>query len=75
MRKSLICHGNNLALVIEKPMLEVLGINEETLLEITTDGYSIIITPVKDKSRKKLVREAVEKAKKKHHEALKKLAE
>jgi len=43
--KKLTRHGNSLALVIDKPILELLGISRETLLEIRTDGRSLIIAP------------------------------
>jgi len=35
MIKKLSKHGNSLALVIDKPILELLGIDEETELEFT----------------------------------------
>jgi antitoxin component of MazEF toxin-antitoxin module len=43
LRKKLSRHGNSLALVIDKPILELLGIDENTLLEITTDGKTLRI--------------------------------
>jgi antitoxin MazE len=45
MRRKLSKHGNSLALVIEKPVLELLGINAETELEVTTDGNRLIVFP------------------------------
>ena len=38
MLKHLTKHGNSLALVIEKPVLELLNISAKTALEIITDG-------------------------------------
>jgi antitoxin MazE len=46
MRKKLSAIGNSLGLVIEKPILELLDINRETELDMTTDGQRLIITPV-----------------------------
>ena len=43
--KTLTRHGNSLALVIDKPILDMLGIGAETPLQITTDGASLIISP------------------------------
>ena len=75
MKKTLTRHGNSLALVIEKPILELLGADAKTLFEITTDGHALILTPVKNSDQdEKEFKDAVEKVKKKHHEALKKLA-
>jgi antitoxin MazE len=47
MRKSLSAIGNSLGLVIEKPILELLGITRDTELEVTTDGTRLIIEPVR----------------------------
>jgi antitoxin component of MazEF toxin-antitoxin module len=46
MRKNLSAIGNSLGLVIEKPILELLGITRDTELEITTDGTRLIVEPV-----------------------------
>ena len=46
MRKTLTSIGNSLGIVIEKPILELLNITKETLLEITTDGQRLILEPV-----------------------------
>ena len=75
MKKNLTRHGNSLALVIEKPILELLGADAETLFDITTDGNALILTPIKNSDHEKRVEEATAEAMKKHHEALKKLAE
>jgi antitoxin component of MazEF toxin-antitoxin module len=43
IRKTLSAFGNSLALVIEKPVLELLGIDRTTLLEISTDGRRLVV--------------------------------
>ena len=48
MIKTLTAHGNSAALIIDKALLEVLGISLKTPLEIVTDGKSLIITPAVD---------------------------
>lgn len=75
MFKSLTRHGNSLALVIEKPILELLGVSSETIFEITTDGRVLILTPVKNSDQTKKVLEAAEEIKKQYHDVLKKLAD
>lgn len=47
MRKKLSAIGNSLGVVIEKPILELLDIDRETELEMTTDGERLIIEPVR----------------------------
>ena len=53
MQKMLIKHGNSLALVIDKPILDMLQISAETPLELSTNGDQILVTPCRDKSRQK----------------------
>jgi antitoxin component of MazEF toxin-antitoxin module len=48
MMKKLIKHGNSLALVIEKPVLDLLGAGPETSFDITTDGHALVLVPSKD---------------------------
>jgi len=46
MKKQLIRHGNSYALVIDRPILELLEMSPGVPLKITTDGTSLILTPV-----------------------------
>jgi antitoxin component of MazEF toxin-antitoxin module len=46
MIKRLVRHGNSRALIIDKPILELLGANGDNEFEITTDGKSLTITPI-----------------------------
>jgi antitoxin component of MazEF toxin-antitoxin module len=45
MTKKLVQHGNSAALIIDKPILELLNLTMETPLEISTDGTNIVISP------------------------------
>lgn len=72
--KKLAKHGNSLALVIDKGVLELLEIDDKTPLDISTDGKVLIIAPVRDEKRRKQFEEALEKANRKYGRALKKLA-
>ncbi len=45
MKKRLVKHGNSRALVIDKAILDLLKIDDETELELTTDGRSLTIRP------------------------------
>jgi len=73
--KKLTKHGNSLALVIERPVLELLKIDSDTPLDITTDGSVLVISPVRDAKRRKEFEKALEKANRKYGRMLKKLAE
>jgi len=45
--KKLSAIGDSLGLIIERPILELLDIGKDTPLEVTTDGQSLIIRPVR----------------------------
>ncbi|HHV57397.1 MAG TPA: AbrB/MazE/SpoVT family DNA-binding domain-containing protein [Firmicutes bacterium] len=51
MIKTLTAHGNSAALIIDKPILELLGITLDTPLKVSTDGKSLIISPLRDAER------------------------
>ncbi len=74
MIKKLTKHGNSMALVIDKGVLELLEIDDKTPLDISTDGKMLIIAPVRDEKRRKQFEEALEKVNRKYGRALKKLA-
>lgn len=44
--KTLQRHGNSQALVLDKPILEMLGARDDTPLQISVSGGSLIVTPV-----------------------------
>jgi antitoxin component of MazEF toxin-antitoxin module len=52
MVKKLTKHGNSLALVIDRPILDLLKIDVETPLEISTDGQRLIVTPTVPSARR-----------------------
>jgi len=75
MLKKLTRHGNSLALVIDKGVLDLLNIDDQTLLEISTDGTVLLISPVKDEKRRQQFQKAVGEANAKYGRALKRLAD
>ena len=75
MRKTLIRHGNSLALVIDKPILEMLQISADTPLELSTDGNSILISPVRDPERQQKLHKSLKKINRKYGDDLRRLAE
>jgi antitoxin MazE len=75
MLKKLTKHGNSLALLIDKGVLDILNITSETLLNISTDGQVLIITPIHEEKRPKEFALALEKVNRKYGKVLKKLAD
>jgi antitoxin component of MazEF toxin-antitoxin module len=73
MIKKLIQHGNSVALVIDKPIMEMLHITNETSFELTTDGKNIILSPQNTIAQENNILESLEKINKKYGNVLKRL--
>ena len=75
MIKTLAKHGNSLALIIDKAVLDLLKINVDTPLDISTDGQVLVITPVRDEAHHERFKKALGNTNKRYGRALKRLAE
>jgi antitoxin MazE len=75
MVKRLTRHGNSLALVIDKPILDLLKIDPETPLELSTDGRRLIVAPAVQSAKRQKVEAAQRTAHKRYGKAFRKLAE
>jgi len=75
MVKNLTKHGNSYALVIDKPILELLRVTPETPFEIITDGRCLVLSPVRGRSEAKKFEAALESVHKRFGKAMKRLAE
>ena len=75
MVKTLTKHGNSMALIIDRPILDLLKIDSDTPLDVSTDGKQLIISPLKPSARRKKFDAAQEWAHKRYGKAFQKLAE
>ncbi|MEE9312701.1 MAG: AbrB/MazE/SpoVT family DNA-binding domain-containing protein [Planctomycetota bacterium] len=75
MPKTLTKHGNSYALVIDKPILELLKITPETPLELTTDGSVLVIKALRNADDQQQLDETLAEIDQKFGPLLKKLAE
>lgn len=75
MIKNLTRHGNSWALVIDKPILDLLKIDPELPVEISTNGHSMTISPIQSDERKSKIRAARKKINTRYSKVFKKLAE
>jgi antitoxin MazE len=75
MVKRLTRTGNSFALVLDKPLLEELGIDEETPLELSTNGDVLVVTPVRDRARERKLKEAMNEIDRKYGGLFKRLAD
>jgi antitoxin MazE len=73
--KKLTKHGNSLALVIDRPILDLLHIDADTNLEISTDGKSLHIAPALPTQQRARFEAAQSRAHKQFKNAFKKLAQ
>lgn len=75
MLKKLTKHGNSLALVIDRPILDLLRFDADTALEISTDGKRLIIGASEPSPRRKKFEAAQAEAHQRFGKAFRKLAE
>lgn len=75
MRKKLTRTGNSLALVLDKELLERLGIDAETQLELSTDGDVLVVSPVRSRKAEGRLKEAMARAHERYGGVFRKLAE
>jgi antitoxin MazE len=75
MVKTLTRHGNSLALVLDKPILDLLNIDEHTGLKISTDGSSLVISPIVNAKEEAKFKAALKKVHQRYGRTLKALAE
>jgi len=75
MKKKLIKHGNSAALVIDKPIMEMLNITNETTFELSTDGKNLILSPQLEHTQEKNILDSLEKINKKYGTVLRRLGE
>ena len=75
MVKKLTRHGNSLALVIDRPILDLLRIDPDTPLDVSTDGKQLFIAPAKLSARRAKFEAAQEWAIKRYGNTFLKLAQ
>lgn len=73
LTKKLTPMGNSMGILIDRPVLDLLGIDRDTTLEIRTDGRAIIIEPVGEQHIER-VRATARRVMRAQRETLKKLA-
>ncbi len=75
MVKKLSAVGDGLGLIIERPILDVLDIDEDTPLEVTTDGERLVIRPLRTRPLMDRALAAADRLMDAHEETFRKLAE
>ena len=75
MIKRLTKHGNSLALILDRGVLDLLEIDAETPLSISTDGTALVVTPVRDPERRQAFLDAMRETNRRYRGAFRRLAE
>lgn len=75
MQKTLTKHGNDYALVIDKPILDLLRITPDTSFEIVSDGQSLLLIPIRDTPEEREFHRTLETLHDRFGRTLRKLAE
>jgi antitoxin MazE len=75
MTKKLSRHGNSLALVIDRGILEMLDIDETTALSVSTDGKTLFVSRESDPKRAAAFEKAVKHTFRKYDKVFRRLAD
>lgn len=75
MIKKLTRHGNSSALVIDRAILDLLKIDQDTALDVSTDGKRLIIEPLSEAEQARRLRKSMDRVRGKYDAVFKRLAE
>jgi antitoxin MazE len=75
MRKKLTRTGNSLALVLDKRLLDRMGIDADTPLDVSTNGQVIVVSPVRGRRRTAKLKTIVSEAHSRYAGVFRRLAE
>jgi antitoxin component of MazEF toxin-antitoxin module len=75
MIKKLTRTGNSVALVLDKPLLQQVGLDENSEVEISTNGDVIVMTPVRDAARHRKFMQAMNEVNEKYAGLFRRLSE
>ena len=74
MVKKLARLGNSRAVIIDRPLMELMGIDDETSLKLTVVGRKLTIEPVGDDDRDARFKEIMHRTGRKNAELFRRLA-
>ena len=72
LKKRLITVGNSRALVLDKPILEALHVEQDTEFEVSLQGQALLVKPL-TQPRSEVI-QSIERVRRKHRKALDRLA-
>ncbi|HEX6642290.1 MAG TPA: AbrB/MazE/SpoVT family DNA-binding domain-containing protein [Thermoanaerobaculia bacterium] len=75
MKKKLTRTGNSVALVLDKPLLEELGLDENSEVEISTNGDVLVMTPLRAGARRRQLNRILDELDEQYAGVFRRLAE
>jgi antitoxin MazE len=75
MIKKLTRTGNSVAVVLDKPLLDAVGLDENAEVEVSTNGQIIVISPKPDSSRTRKLKRILDELDTDYGGVFKRLAE
>lgn len=75
MKKKLTRTGNSVALVLDKPLLEQLGLEEGSDVEISASGDVLVVTPIRGNTRRRKLEKIMDKLDARYGGVFQRLAE
>lgn len=75
VKKKLTRTGNSVALVLDKPLLEQLGLDEGSDVELSASGDVLVITPVRQNPRRRKLEKVMDKMDARYAGVFRRLAE
>ncbi len=75
MIKKLSKQGNSSTLIINRSIMELLNLDENSEVRLTVEGQRLIVEPLTEKERQARFKEVVEKTGKKNEKLFRRLAE
>ena len=75
MKKRLTRTGNSVAVVLDRPVLEAVGIEADSEVEVSTNGDVIMITPVRDARRQRKLKKILDELDDQYAGVFRRLAE
>lgn len=74
MVRKLTKQGNSLAFIVERPIRELMGIDANTLLNVTVEGRRLIIEPMTEAQRDERLQKALDETNQEYGQDLRNLA-
>ncbi len=75
MRKKLTRTGNSVALVLDKGLLEELGLEDNAEVELSTNGDVLVVTPIRDHIRRRKLSKILDEMDEQYGGVFRRLAE